>query len=1266
MNNEEKRNSAFQPLKPSKNMKIDHIIIENFKCFRVRQTVGPFSKITGIIGGNGSGKSTVLEAFGFVLGKDLILKNKVYKYANLSSHKELKAKKSVQVQMILTDNNEENITFKRELKQDDTFEFIIDKTVVSIDEYFQKLRENNLFGFLIMGQDDLQTFTSKSPCELTALFEKISGSEEYKKPYDKLEKELQKLNTEIIEKNEKLRHLKRDKKYSKLMVQSGESVNEFYRQMDEIEKEIFDLTLLDYHMSIQSDQINIERIRTQIHETKQTIDKVSSQIIENNLQYKHTKTAKTLFDQKIKYQNIESEIAFDNKNIKNVEMKIFEVQKSIDDLSKLVFNQKNLLEKRKKDIQECDDSIHNAEKEIKKINDLKTTKFAKIGSGNKNYDAFVFDLNKMENELESICDLLKKETSDFEILKKKWIDANNEKKECEKKLDFEAIGLRKMIEDKNSIEKKLKTLENEIEQKEKNISRLSDPMSDKINLETELQMLKNKAEEVRSRIKVEKQEAPLTKAIISSVEGVYGDLSSLIEVTNSRFALPIGVALLKIFDNLVVSNASAAAKTSEFLKSKYMTRNLVILESAKYNSDQIHQNHTELRATIGAKGHLAVDAISVSKNVPHLKEFISFFLKGVIICDNMKTAFQLAKQLGNQAKKYVTLDGTVLKNGDIEDLGVESQYPKKLMQFIDKFKRQNKNPIEKEVVVHEELSDLLVEKQEIDNKIFEIEKRLKNIQMPTNDHFYDENKKEQLFKSLKKEFFSLECQIQISNHKIDTSQKKLQKMIDEENKLNDQKEEVEKIKIGIEEKKFSLSRKMEDVKKDFYHKNQVLFKSMIEFENVILASKDADYQISKISSKINELKIQKSLLSMDSILKQIDLLEQNQASTTKLFEDFENERIEVMNKIEKSEIEKNNIQKNIVTLELEAINREQSLSKLTANVKELEEFIGKMNGDYRTLVENVEKIKMDRQNYIEEQELRGFPVSSDLKKNIMKRSKKIDPFGSLNVNNKDDFMDDMIYDFTEVLKSYDKSSINEFEKEEVKSNLEEKSKLLADIKKKLKEMTTNIQNEHLLNAEKDKIERITNSLKDLQDQIGVLFEREKQVKEKLEETSSIRKSKLLNLLEMLQTRISFFYKRIYMDERAVANFMLENNVLPFAEGILFSATPPTKKFTIGTESLSSGESSLANLALFLCLNEVMKSSIVFFDEIDSHLDTENVFRFINVVGKFSRFIQTCFVSHKVYVFSKAEVLLGITKDLKTESAKCLSLKLAMPKAVSSH
>ena len=56
--------STFKPQRG----RVKELIIENFKSYRGKETIGPFKDFTTIIGPNGSGKSNLMDAISFVLG----------------------------------------------------------------------------------------------------------------------------------------------------------------------------------------------------------------------------------------------------------------------------------------------------------------------------------------------------------------------------------------------------------------------------------------------------------------------------------------------------------------------------------------------------------------------------------------------------------------------------------------------------------------------------------------------------------------------------------------------------------------------------------------------------------------------------------------------------------------------------------------------------------------------------------------------------------------------------------------------------------------------------------------------------------------------------------------------------------------------------------------------------------------------------------------------------------------------------------------------
>lgn len=214
-----------------------------------------------------------------------------------------------------------------------------------------------------------------------------------------------------------------------------------------------------------------------------------------------------------------------------------------------------------------------------------------------------------------------------------------------------------------------------------------------------------------------------------------------------------------------------------------------------------------------------------------------------------------------------------------------------------------------------------------------------------------------------------------------------------------------------------------------------------------------------------------------------------------------------------------------------------------------------------------------------------------------------------------------------------------------------------DINQKLSSLAVGSMNPSFLQLENNKLKNIKTQLETLQQDIRAQLESEKEVSDKLAEVEAKRRERLAAFLEPLQQCVVESYRLFYSDERAHASLTIENQKDPFKGGVLLSATPPSKKFSVGTESLSAGESSAANVALFLAVNEVMRTPVLFFDEVDAHFDAQNVANFIRISRRLRSRFQINIVTHRPAVYNSAFFALGITKHAQKSVPVCYSLRL---------
>jgi len=166
--------------------------LENFKSYAGHQQIGPFTDFTSVIGPNGSGKSNLMDAVSFVLGvhsKDLRsqhLKDLIYRAPGTSSSSSKKTLKCSATLVYETEEGEE-IRYSRTISASGVSDYKVDGRSMSRADYEESLAEIGVLvkarNFLVF-QGDVENLARKSPAELVALLENISGSADFKAEYE--------------------------------------------------------------------------------------------------------------------------------------------------------------------------------------------------------------------------------------------------------------------------------------------------------------------------------------------------------------------------------------------------------------------------------------------------------------------------------------------------------------------------------------------------------------------------------------------------------------------------------------------------------------------------------------------------------------------------------------------------------------------------------------------------------------------------------------------------------------------------------------------------------------------------------------------------------------------------------------------------------------------------------------------------------------------------------------------------------------------------
>ncbi|XP_047960790.1 structural maintenance of chromosomes protein 1-like isoform X2 [Salvia hispanica] len=160
--------------------KIIQIELRNFKSYQGPHTIGPFKNFTAIIGPHIDGKSDLMEAIGFVLG----VRDEQLRGAQQEEREAF-------VMLVYQDNEGLEVKLTSLINPDGSRTYKFDGVVMNLDEYKAKLKNIDILvdarNFLFQGE--LECIGSKTPKELTALIEQISGSDECKREYEELKKQ---------------------------------------------------------------------------------------------------------------------------------------------------------------------------------------------------------------------------------------------------------------------------------------------------------------------------------------------------------------------------------------------------------------------------------------------------------------------------------------------------------------------------------------------------------------------------------------------------------------------------------------------------------------------------------------------------------------------------------------------------------------------------------------------------------------------------------------------------------------------------------------------------------------------------------------------------------------------------------------------------------------------------------------------------------------------------------------------------------------------
>jgi len=195
-----------------------------------------------------------------------------------------------------------------------------------------------------------------------------------------------------------------------------------------------------------------------------------------------------------------------------------------------------------------------------------------------------------------------------------------------------------------------------------------------------------------------------------------------------------------------------------------------------------------------------------------------------------------------------------------------------------------------------------------------------------------------------------------------------------------------------------------------------------------------------------------------------------------------------------------------------------------------------------------------------------------------------------------------------------------------------------------------------------KIERLGNVNIDAINQQAELVEREEFLASQVEDlnNSKVNLQQLINRLnkesrekfretfEAIRIQFQEIFRKLFGGGKA--DILLEDAEDILEAGIEIIARPPGKE-TRSISLLSGGEKTMTAIALLFAVFKAKPSPFCFLDEVDAALDEANNERFNMIVREFQQYSQFIIVTHSKRTMSIADVLYGVTMQVKGVSKK---------------
>ncbi|XP_062856849.1 structural maintenance of chromosomes protein 1B [Trichomycterus rosablanca] len=1200
---------------------IKQIEVENFKSWRGKQTIGPFKRFTCIVGTNGSGKSNVMDALGFVMGERASsLRVKHTKDLIHGAHIGKPVSNTASVTMRFCNEKDKETTFSRTISGDSS-EYRVDGRQVTLAKYTGELEK---IGIIVKARNCLvfqgavESIAMMNAKERVKMFERISNSIDLANEYDSKSAVLQKAKEDaqfhfnrkraaMVEKKQVSKDKNEAKKYQELVDELSESklqlsLFQLYhneRSIDTLSESLRDKhgavavkksQLEEWEQAVKAQKKEHGRLNRELQKLEKEIKCQEEILCQQRPQYIRAKVNTTHHCRKA--EEARSSLQKSQKQWAKKQQELLELNEELDQLERAFRACEKEMEER---VAQRGEDVELEEAQLERYKELKELARKKAA-------VFIQKAEKLHWEVKADGEKLefdKRRKSEVETNIKHCQGQLDELNRRAGKLDEYAISSNKALEKQCGQEERL------AEELERGRVRLHEVNEELTQVLSELQNARIDSHENRRQQKLDEMLENLHRLY---PDVVYGRLVNLCQPIHKKYQLAVTKVFGRYMNAIVVASAKVARDCIQILKEERAEPETFL----PIDYLDVNPLNERLREVRGAK--MVVDVVQCLQNAPQLKRVVQFVCGNALVCETLKDARHVAFD-GPERRKTVALDGTLFsKSGVIS--GGSFQLSLKARRWEEKEMSGLKERKEKLSAELRELMKLRRKEAELNQiraQVQGVQTRLK----------YSNSELETIRKRsipacqaeisrLESELSNLQSQIEMQAMNVQLQDSEMMAIQNQVNQMEDRVFLDFCAEIGVAN--------IREYEQDYVRQQEELENKRLQFVS----------QRTRLNTQLEyeqeQLDKQRRLISKieESISKEEDAIRTLKAEEERLLAAVDESQSKLLDL------------KNLLVGQKAYVNDAKAeLDRKTKSLQEKSRELVKQQKEMISVETALEQQRLCKHNLLLNCKIDGLPLT--LLSGSLDDISEIElDSESLTISTLDIYEREgqMVFDYE--LLGDDLKRLTE--EQEVESQLEV-------LKEKVSSLERLIQVSKPPNLKAlEKMMEVNDSFRGVVDAFEASTSVAKKCHQEFEQVKAKRFHLFSKCFEHVAVAISQIYKNLCRNDGAQAILSAENPDEPYLGGITYNCIAPGKRF-MAMDNLSGGEKSIAALALIFAIHSFRPAPFFVLDEVDAALDNTNISKVTSFIREQSRGnSQIIVISLKEEFYSRSDALLGVYSE----------------------